>query len=79
MHKIDSNFCEFRFVPRSMDELGTTAAVVAVFRDLGLKERWSINQETLSRLALFFTLSTVPSVVCLVTTCPYLLYLMIET
>ena len=50
MHKIDSNFCEFRFVPRSMDELGTAAAVVAVFRDLGLKESWSINQETLSRL-----------------------------
>lgn len=49
MHKIDSHFCEFRFIPRSMEELGTPAAVVAVFHDLGLKERWSINQETLSR------------------------------
>lgn len=52
MQKIDINFCEFRFVPRSMEELKTSAAVVAVFQDLGLKERWSINQETLSRLSI---------------------------
>ncbi|KZS09939.1 putative cAMP and cAMP-inhibited cGMP 3',5'-cyclic phosphodiesterase 10A [Daphnia magna] len=52
MQKIDINFCEFRFVPRSMEELKTSAAVVAVFQDLGLKERWSINQETLSRFVL---------------------------
>lgn len=35
-----------------MEELKTSAAVVAVFQDLGLKERWSINQETLSRLSI---------------------------
>lgn len=54
MHKIDSKFCDFRFVPRSMEELSTPAAVVAVFHDLGLKESWSINQETLSRWSLYF-------------------------
>jgi len=42
-------FGEFHFIPRSMDESNTPAAVVAVFQDLGLKERWSINKETLSR------------------------------
>ncbi|XP_046438368.1 cGMP-dependent 3',5'-cyclic phosphodiesterase-like [Daphnia pulex] len=52
MHNIDKNFCEFQFVPRSMEELQTPAAVVAVFHDLGLMERWSINQETLSRFVL---------------------------
>lgn len=59
LHKIDPSICEFRFVPRSMDEMRTPAVVVAVFHDLGLKERWSINQETLSRFArhlLFFVL-----------------------
>lgn len=54
MHNIDKNFCEFQFVPRSMEELQTPAAVVAVFHDLGLMERWSINQETLSRLSIDF-------------------------
>lgn len=49
LHKIDGDFCQFRFVPRSMDEKTTSAAVVAAFHDLGLKERLSINQETLSR------------------------------
>lgn len=44
-----SPLSEFYFVPRSMDEFRTPAAVVAVFNDLGLKERWSINKETLSR------------------------------
>jgi hypothetical protein len=41
-------------VPRSMEELQTPAAVVAVFHDLGFMERWSINQETLSRLSIDF-------------------------
>ena len=54
MHNIDKNFCEFQFVPRSMEELQTPAAVVAVFHDLGFMERWSINQETLSRLSIDF-------------------------
>ena len=51
LHKtaIDGDFCQFRFVPRSMDEMTTSAAVVAAFQDLGLKESMSINQETLSR------------------------------
>jgi len=49
VHTIDSAFCEFNFVPRSMDEMSTPAAVVAMFQDLGLKDRWAINQETLGR------------------------------
>ena len=52
MQNIDTNFCEFQFVPRSIEELQTPAAVVAVFHDLGLMEKWSINQETLSRLSI---------------------------
>ena len=49
MHKIGSDFREFHFVPRQMDEMRTPAAVVAVFHDLGMKDRWPISQETLSR------------------------------
>lgn len=64
MHKIDSHFCEFRFIPRSMEELGTPAAVVEVFHDLGLKERWAINQETLSRWPFDITACVLRASVC---------------
>ena len=49
VHKIDSKFCEFGFIPRSMNEMDTPAAVIAVFQDVGLKGKWSISHETLGR------------------------------
>lgn len=44
-----ADFCEFTFIPRSMNESQTPAAVIAIFYELGLVERWSITRETLSR------------------------------
>jgi hypothetical protein len=53
---IDPKFCEFDFVPRSMSSLQgkrneTPSAVISIFEDLGMIERWSINRETLARSA----------------------------